>query len=113
MLTGSPPLPRDGSGRVTTLEGELKLDDADYKNTQKLTWLAKTSHAPFTPTVCVQFDHLISKGIIKPDEDFKDFVNKESKVRVRTLKRGQPLYKGQIAGSQINVSTIRRFCIQE
>ena len=70
---------------MTSLEGELRLDDADYKNTQKLTWLAETSHAPFTPTVCVHFDHLISKGIIKPDEDFKDFVNKESKVRVHGL----------------------------
>lgn len=67
---------------MTGLEGELRLDDEDYKNTKKLTWLAETSHAPFTPTVCVQFDHLISKGVLKPDENFKDFVNKESKVRM-------------------------------
>lgn len=73
---------RDASGRVTSLEGELRLEDTDYKNTQKLTWLAETNHAPFTPTVCMTFDHLISKGVLKPDEDFKDFVNKESKVRV-------------------------------
>ena len=75
---------RDASGHVTSLEGEPRPEDTDYKNTQKLTWLAETSHAPFTPTVCVQFDHLISKGIIKPDENFKDFVNKESKVRLLT-----------------------------
>ena len=65
---------------MTGLEAELRLEDTDYKNTQKLTWLAETGRAPFTPTVCVHFEHLITKGILKPDEDFKDFVNKKSKV---------------------------------
>ena len=72
---------RDGAGHVTSIEAKLALDDTDYKNTKKLTWLAETSHAPFTPTVCVHFDHLITKGVLKPDEDFKDFVNRNSKVR--------------------------------
>lgn len=71
---------RDGAGHVTSIEAKLVLDDTDYKNTKKLTWLAETSHAPFTPTVCIHFDHLITKGVLKPDEDFKDFVNRNSKV---------------------------------
>lgn len=71
---------RDCSGHVTGLEGELALDDVDYKNTLKLTWLAKTDRAPFTPTVCVHFDHLITKGVLKPDDDFKDYVNRNSKA---------------------------------
>lgn len=39
-----------------------KLHFQDYKNTPKLTWLANTERSPFTPTVCVHFDHLITKG---------------------------------------------------
>lgn len=71
---------RDDDGQVTRIEAKLALEDADYKNTQKLTWLAETSHAPFTPTVCVHFDQLITKGVLKPDENFKDFVNYNSKA---------------------------------
>ena len=65
---------------MSQVEGKLLLEDEDYKNTLKLTWLAETGHAPLTPTVCVHFDHLITKGVLKPNEDFKDFVNKNSKV---------------------------------
>lgn len=65
---------------MTAIEAKLSLDDVDYKNTLKLTWLADRSHAPFTPTVCVHFEHLITKGVLKPDENFKDFVNHNSKA---------------------------------
>ena len=73
-------LHRDGSGCINKVEARLNLENTDYKNTQKLTWLADTDHAPLTPTVCVHFEHLINKGVLKPDEDFKDFVNWNSKV---------------------------------
>ena len=65
---------------MTGLDGQLDLDNTDYKNTPKLTWLADTPKATPTPTVCVHFEHLITKGVLKPDEDFKDFVNWNSKV---------------------------------
>lgn len=52
----------------------------DYKKTQKLTWLAEASAGPFTPTVCVHYDHIISKAIIGKDEDFKQYINANSKV---------------------------------
>ena len=70
------------SGVINGLEAKLALSDTDYKNTPKVTWLAETDHAPFTPTVCVIFDHLISKGVLKPEDNFKDFVNYNSKVRL-------------------------------
>ena len=66
---------------VCSLEARLALSDTDYKNTSKVTWLAETDHAPATPTVCVIFDHLISKGVLKPEDNFKDFVNYNSKVQ--------------------------------
>lgn len=65
---------------MTSLVAQLALEDDNYKNTLKLTWLAETDHAPFTPTVCVHFEHLITKGVLKPDENFKDFVNPNSRV---------------------------------
>jgi len=73
---------RDAVGHVTNLEGVLALEDTDYKNTPKLTWLAKVESATPTPTVIVHFDHLITKGVLKPGEDFKDFVNRDSMVGV-------------------------------
>lgn len=71
---------RDASGCINQVEARLNLENTDYKNTLKLTWLADTDHAPLTPTVCVHFEHLINKGVLKPDEDFKNFVNWNSKV---------------------------------
>lgn len=72
---------RDPStGVIHGLEAKLCLSDTDYKNTAKVTWLADTDRAPFTPTVCVHFDHLITKGVLKPEDNFKDFVNYNSKV---------------------------------
>ncbi len=71
---------RGKSGTVTGLEAKLDLDNTDYKNTVKLTWLANTAKAPPTPTVCVHFEHLITKGVLKPEEDFKDYANRNSKV---------------------------------
>ncbi len=65
---------------MTGLEATLDLENTDYKNTLKLTWLADTAKAPPTPTVCVHFEHLITKGVLKPEEDFKDYVNRNSKV---------------------------------
>ena len=73
---------------MTCLEGALALDDSDYKNTAKLTWLAKLDSVAMTPTVIVHFDHLITKDVLKPDEDFKDFVNRDSMVRGRERERG-------------------------
>ena len=73
---------RDHSGHVTAVEGALNLENTEYKDTLKLTWLAKTDHTPATPTVCVHFDNLITKGVLKPEENFKDFVNRNSKVRI-------------------------------
>ena len=57
----------------------------NFKNTVKVTWLAETGQAPFTPAVMIHYDYLISKGILGKDEDFKQFVNQKSKVSDRFL----------------------------
>ena len=53
----------------------------DYKKTQKITWLAEVDPAPLIPVICVQYDHLITKPILGKDEDFKQYINNNSRVR--------------------------------
>lgn len=67
------------NGKITSLDADLDLENTDYKKTQKITWLASTDKAPFTPAVCVQFDHIITKAILAKDEDFKPYANRDSK----------------------------------
>ena len=55
----------------------------DYKKTQKITWLAKVEPAALIPVVCVQYDHLITKPVLGKDEDFKLYINNNSKVCCR------------------------------
>lgn len=73
--------------KIVNVEAELNLDNKDYKKTLKLTWLAKTPKADFTPTFCVYFDHIISKPLLGKDEDFKDFIGHQTKVSSSTLLR--------------------------
>lgn len=74
------------------------MENKDYKKTLKLTWLAETPKAQFTPTYCVYFDHIISKPLLGKDEDFKQYVGHETRKEVKVL--GDPelrnLKKGDI-----------------
>ena len=67
-------------GKVVLLEGELALENTEFKNTQKLTWLADCGPAQTTPTICYHFDHIITKGVLKPEDNFEDYINYNSKV---------------------------------
>ena len=55
---------KDGKGAVTSIDAETNLQDKDFKKTAKITWLAEAqdAEASFTPTKCVHYDHIISKG---------------------------------------------------
>ena len=71
---------RGADGKVVSLEARLNLDNKDYKKTTKITWLADTNSAPLLPAVCVNYQPLISKAVITKDDDFKEYINKNSKV---------------------------------
>lgn len=71
---------RDSCGAISSLEGHLNLENTDYKKTTKITWLTETPKAPFTPTVCVTYQHLITKPVLGKDDNFKDYINPNSKV---------------------------------
>lgn len=87
---------RDSGNKVTSVDAETNLGDANYKKTLKLTWLVDSTKAPLTPAVCVSFDHLINKGVLSKDEDFKQFIGHETRFEtsmfgedeLKHLKRG-------------------------
>ena len=70
---------KSSDGKVTSVEATPNLDNKDFKKTLKVTWLAKVKNeakAAFTPTVCVYYDHIISKPVLEKTDEFKDFVDR-------------------------------------
>ncbi|KAM6083767.1 bifunctional glutamate/proline--tRNA ligase isoform 3-T3 [Theristicus caerulescens] len=89
-------LNRNSSGKIVSIDAKLNLENKDFKKTTKITWLAETPHAPLIPTVCVNYEHLITKPVLGKDEDFKQYINRNSKQEelmlgdpcLRELKKG-------------------------
>lgn len=78
------------NGVITSVDGKLNLDNKDYKNTVKLTWLIDnrsddSSCDKSVPCYAVYFDHIISKAVLGKDDDFKDFVCKETRKEVKLM----------------------------
>ena len=71
---------RNAEGKIVSLDAKLNLENKDYKKTTKITWLAETEHTLPVPAICVTYEHLITKPVLGKDEDFKQYVNKNSKV---------------------------------
>ncbi|XP_063706944.1 bifunctional glutamate/proline--tRNA ligase [Culicoides brevitarsis] len=79
------------NGKVTSVDASLNLENKDYKKTLKLTWLCQTNEADYPPTYCVYFDHIISKPVLGKDEDFKQYLGKNTRTEVPML--GDPELK--------------------
>lgn len=71
---------KDASGKIISVHGQTNLTNTDFKNTLKVTWLASTPKAPLTPVVAVYYDHIISKAVLAKDEDFKQYIAKDTRV---------------------------------
>lgn len=82
---------RSADGKVDKVVAEPNLDDKNYKNTLKVTWLASTPSTPLVHCICVFFDHILSKPVLGKDDDFKQFVRKETQLEVSML--GDPCLK--------------------
>ena len=65
---------------VESMRGRLNLSDTNFKATKyKLTWLPqKHSSARNIPVISRNYSHIISKPVLGKDEDFKQFVNRDS-----------------------------------
>lgn len=88
-------------GKVTSMEARLNLENTDYKKTTKITWLAETNTAPLLPTVCVNYQPIITKAVLGKDDDFKDYINKNSKLEEKML--GDPCLKDLKKGDIIQL----------
>ena len=89
-------------GMVESVEAEDNTADTNFKKTLKVTWLCDDEDkSPKTPAVLVYYDHIISKGILDKDDDFKNFVNKDSKFEIEML--GDPELKTLKRGEMIQV----------
>ena len=71
---------RDGD-TVMSIDATTELDNKDFKKTTKVTWLSQHGDAPFVPTTCTFFDNIITKDVLEKDDDFKNFIGKDTKVR--------------------------------
>lgn len=79
------------NGAVTNIEAKLNLEDKNYKNTLKITWLAVLLAEPdrnaeksnTIPCYIVYFNHIMSVAVLGKDDNFKDFVAKDTRVTIR------------------------------
>lgn len=68
------------NGKITSIDAEPNLDNKDFKKTLKITWLADTPKGKTIPCACVFFDHIINKAVLGKDEDFKNYIDHETRV---------------------------------
>lgn len=72
---------------IKQIIGQLNLENKDYKNTLKITWLSIPSDkndninkTNLIPCYAVYFDHIINKPILGKDDDYKNFITKNTRV---------------------------------
>nr|XP_043885451.1 bifunctional glutamate/proline--tRNA ligase isoform X1 [Solea senegalensis] len=92
---------KGADGKVVSMAARLNLDNKDFKKTTKITWLAETNSAPLLHTICINYQPLISKAVITKDDDFKEFINKNSKLEEKML--GDPCLKNLKKGDIIQL----------
>ena len=73
------------AGEVTSIEMHLHPEDTNYKARSALTWLASLEAVPCVPTTMVRFDYLISKATLENEDDFKDFLNLDTRFEEEAL----------------------------
>ncbi|XP_051918384.1 bifunctional glutamate/proline--tRNA ligase isoform X5 [Hippocampus zosterae] len=92
---------KGADGKIQSMEARLDLDNKDYKKTTKITWLTECAGAPLLPTICVNYQPLITKAVITKDDNFKDYINKDSKIEEKML--GDPCLKSLKKGDIIQL----------
>ncbi|KAF1993491.1 glutamyl-tRNA synthetase [Amniculicola lignicola CBS 123094] len=72
-----------GLKTVTGLELELHLQGDVKKTSKKVTWLSTDQN--LIPVELVEFDHLITKDKLEPEDTLEDFLNPKTELRTKTL----------------------------
>ncbi|XP_076754438.1 glutamyl-prolyl-tRNA synthetase [Xylocopa sonorina] len=80
------------NGVTKQITAQLNLENKDYKNTLKITWLSifsdksdNISKTNLIPCYAVYFNHIISKPVLGKDDDYKDFITKDTRVEIKML----------------------------
>ena len=89
------------AGEVASVEMQLHPEDTNYKGRPALTWLASLEAVPCVPTIMVRFDYLISKASLESEDDFKDFINLDTRFEEEAL--GDPNLSGLKQGDIIQL----------
>ncbi|XP_011692346.1 PREDICTED: bifunctional glutamate/proline--tRNA ligase [Wasmannia auropunctata] len=80
-------------GNVVGVEARLNLEDKNYKNTLKITWLAESlptsdPNAEKSNSIkcyAVYFGHIMSVPVLGKDDDFQNFVAKNTRKEIQML----------------------------
>jgi len=89
---------KNAAGDVT-IEARFHPEATNFSKTKKITWIAAIPD--LVPCQLVEFDHLISKPVIKDGEDFKDFVTPVSRAETAAL--GDPYLRTTQKGEVIQL----------
>ncbi|KAM0731770.1 Bifunctional glutamate/proline--tRNA ligase [Formica fusca] len=84
----------DQSGNIIDVKARLNLTDKNYKKTLKITWIAapldkyedtQENKPQSNPISCyaVYFDHILNIPVLGKDDDFKNFVAKDTRKEVK------------------------------
>lgn len=87
---------KGANGNVNLVKARLDLENKDFKKTLKVTWIADIPIDKPISVKGVKYDHIITKAIVGKDEDWKQFINFNSKhyyamdgePALKTLKKG-------------------------
>jgi len=73
---------RNENNYIMSVDARLNLDNKNYKDTLKITWLAEHETEKRNPISCyaVYFDHLLSVSTLPKDDDFKKFAKRSTRV---------------------------------
>jgi bifunctional glutamyl/prolyl-tRNA synthetase len=99
--------------KIESIDGQLDLDNKDFKKTQKITWLSSVSKkiAPFTPAKCFHFDHIISKAVLDKEDDFKEYCTHQTEYEFDIL--GDANLSELVKGDIIQISRRGYFICDE
>ncbi|KAL6440058.1 hypothetical protein ACFW04_002999 [Cataglyphis niger] len=84
----------DQSGNIIDVKARLNLTDKNYKKTLKITWIAaplekyedtQEDKPQLNPINCyaVYFNHILNVSVLDKDNDFKNFVAKDTRKEVK------------------------------
>lgn len=76
---------RDATGKIVSIDAKTNLENKDFKKTLKITWLCDMEANEFPRTFCVFFEHIISKGVLAKNEDFKLHIAQNTRVSMTVV----------------------------